>query len=229
MEIIEVFKNQPTTYNNKVVTFQFDKMNEYGPGTEFRKKVDTFFIDAKKNNALDSVEQYGGDAITSVTMGRQPQWFLNRIGLQNTELLTWLREGFYKGAVALGVPYKEGVDKYTFYRAWANRMFENASGAAHVHGHTCHVTGIFYYEIPENSGDLIFINSDIGREKPLVEKLPPEKIDRIKPKEGMLLIHDAMIPHAVSAHKSDLPRTCFVFDLIFPGVPLNRYVNSKTK
>jgi len=216
--IRRMFKNQPTVYNDKVCIYKFKGMKKFGPGTDFNKKVNLYFNNPIFSNRTKPSEQNGkGKAITSVGLnGVLP--FFKSIGLEGTELNDWLKKTFYKAAKDMELPVDPKIHKQVFLRSWANRMYKEVSGNAHIHGNVCHLVGIFYYEVPKNSSKLIFVNEHIY-DVP-VDKLNKEKLEYLDPEPGMLVCHDPWIPHAVSEHGNELPRTCFVFDIQFPGVPL---------
>ena len=97
-------------------------------------------------------------------------------------------------------------------RGWCNRIFENCGGKPHRHedyGTTFVVS--LYYDVPKDSSDLVVIDDDdILNSYRDYEKT---KVKRIKVKEGMAICMDPEIVHAVSEHKSKLPRTCFIFNV----------------
>jgi Putative 2OG-Fe(II) oxygenase len=220
--IKKLFKDKPTIYKNIVSVQQFKNMQAFGPGTEFSKKVDKYFnhpfLEERKNRPRPPEQE--GDAITTVGMDRFLPFF-KTTGLEGTELGDWLSKSFYKGAKDLDLPVDPKKHSYKLHKAWANRIYENTSGKAHAHGAGCHITAIFYYEVPENSSDLLFLNEPLY-DRISVNNLNYENVEVISPKPGMLVMHDPWIPHAVSKHNSKLPRTCFVFDIVFPDLPINR-------
>lgn len=95
-------------------------------------------------------------------------------------------------------------------RGWTNRMFRDCEGRCHTHPLQADGVVIFYYQVPENSAELVLIDS--GTDGSEYHDYPPEKKHHIVPTEGQLIIHHPSIPHAVSRHNSDDPRTCFIFE-----------------
>lgn len=97
-------------------------------------------------------------------------------------------------------------------RVWANRMHKGSFGSCHVHGSNLKVT-ILYYNIPDQSSDLIIVNPKYK----LFNVLDPRKIpevDRfhIKVQDGLCVLHGGEVLHAVSEHMSEKPRDCIIFE-----------------
>ena len=224
--LVTIFNKQKTVHDNKLSIQQFNKMDTYGAGTLFSNNVEKYF-NLPMFNEIHATEQKGGKAITTVNMHKTVP-FMQSIGLneQGNELGNWIRASIYKSATELGIPYKPGVDTFYFSRAWANRIWKGTKGDTHIHGGACHMTSIFYYEVPENSSELIFINSPYKEcEGVPLNKLKKNKTHTIKPSPGMLVSHNPFIPHAVGEHNNELPRTCFVFDKCFYNLPLPKNTN----
>jgi hypothetical protein len=116
-----------------------------------------------------------------------------------------------------------------FKRSWSNRMFKGDFGKCHKHtkldlylrentnfsetDFRADAVAIFYADVPENSSNLVFIKD--GKENTLIDDYPKEQQHWLQPIQGELVIHSPEVWHAVSVHKSDLPRNVFVFDVIF--------------
>ena len=83
-----------------------------------------------------------------------------------------------------------------FSRTWINRMFKHSTGTCHTHPDDINGVAIFYTKVPDNSASLILVHDDDQIEIPA--------------KQGMLVIHDPDVPHAVSEHLSLEPRECLV-------------------
>ena len=57
--------------------------------------------------------------------------------------------------------------------------------------------------------NLAFVKN--GRNKTYLSDYNEQEIYRLTPVQGEIIIHDADIWHCMDVHKSDLPRTAFVF------------------
>jgi hypothetical protein len=98
------------------------------------------------------------------------------------------------------------------FRAWANRMHRDSFGSLHQHNEDVKVL-IFYYNVPENSSDLIFVHPKYKNKNILNPYLLPDEDKlNIKVTEGMCILHDGEILHAVSKHNSDTPRDCVIIE-----------------
>lgn len=97
-------------------------------------------------------------------------------------------------------------------RAWVNKIFKGCKGTNHSHGvDNCDLVCIYYYSSPENSSQLILNNFKFFN---VTDDLIPEELKYyIKVKTGDLVVHRPGTFHAVSEHKSDEPRICFVVEL----------------
>lgn len=100
-----------------------------------------------------------------------------------------------------------------FTKAWANRMFNGYEVKCHIHELRLDGVAIFYPDVPPNSADLVFIKN--GKDGSVCSDYSNADRKHISPMEGMLIIHPTGMPHAVSKHLSDEPRTCFIFEFVY--------------
>ncbi len=100
--------------------------------------------------------------------------------------------------------------KIEFTRTWANVMFYGCEGSCHSHPLDIDGVAIFYIKAPNNSSELVFINN--GIEGSFINQYSESQIRKQKVKEGDLIIHDPLIPHAVSKHLSQESRICFIYE-----------------
>jgi hypothetical protein len=104
-------------------------------------------------------------------------------------------------------------------RTWCNMMFEGSEGLVHAHLHpdfkniATEFVAIFYVQIPENGAQLMFV--DGGEFNKKYTDYDTSKLFYMNCETGDLLIHPPEIPHAISTHKSETPRICFVFEGIY--------------
>lgn len=96
-------------------------------------------------------------------------------------------------------------------RCWANRMNKDSSGAIHTHHKQIKIL-ILYYNVPENSGDLVFVDPKY-KDVLNTELIPDSDKLHIQVSEGTCILYDGEIPHGVSRHKSDESRDAFIFEL----------------
>ena len=92
--------------------------------------------------------------------------------------------------------FTSNVGNIEFSRTWVNRMFKHSTGNCHTHPDNIDGVAVFYTKIPDNSANLVLVHDD--------DQLI------IPPKEGMLVIHNSDVPHAVSEHLSESPRECII-------------------
>jgi hypothetical protein len=142
-----------------------------------------------------------GRALTSVGAG------LNIATLPGIEqLMQWIYGQILEVATNLNLSGSQLV----ISRGWTNRMFKGCEGRCHTHPSHAHGIVIFYYQIPENSAELILI--DGGTNGSEYHDYPAVKKHHIIPSAGQLIIHHPSMPHAVSCHNNNEPRTCFIFE-----------------
>jgi hypothetical protein len=124
-------------------------------------------------------------------------------------LMRWITQQVNEAGKELNLSGSQIV----FPRGWANRMFKDCEGRCHTHPIQAHGVVIFYYEVPDDSAELVLIeNGTNGSE---YHDYPAEKKYHIPVTAGQLVIHHPSVPHAVSRHLSDQPRTCFIFEFAF--------------
>ena len=103
---------------------------------------------------------------------------------------------------------------------WININGPNSSNAIHDHPQ-CDLAGVFYIDVPENSGHIMFENpqtfvacneletiTDKSR-----EELNQHKVKYIKPFKGLLLIFPAHLRHGVLPNQSDKDRISVSFNI----------------
>ena len=95
-------------------------------------------------------------------------------------------------------------------RHWANRIFKDCSGLCHTHPPRVDGVAIFYLKVPDNGSKLVIIDNGTDGSKYL--DYTKEKCHYISVKSGTLVIHKPNVPHAVSIHNSEDPRTCLIFE-----------------
>lgn len=94
---------------------------------------------------------------------------------------------------------------------WANKIYKDTQGT--IHNHPKSMVFLLYYKVPPNSSDLIFVDSKHIDKIGLTEDHIPD-LDKqsIKVHEGLCVLHDGNILHAVSKHNNLEPREVLVFE-----------------
>jgi hypothetical protein len=145
-----------------------------------------------------------GEILTSV--GNEYSNVLTLPGAE--QLMIWITSRIQESA-----PPGKSVD---YIKSWANKMFYGSQGLVHAHTHpdfkNCEsdFVAIFYVHIPENSGQLVFI--DGGEFNKKYTEYDESKMTIMQCESGDLVIHPPTIPHAVTVHNSHVPRLCLVFE-----------------
>lgn len=199
-------------FDSKIAIFQYDGLNSFKDKDKVKKIVDDTFNSFDIKNST-STEAYNGGMTTVKNTKRYPLDKL--LDLKNNEMGRWILNHIPLGAKELCIKDKN-YQEFRFVRSWMNRTLKDSHGAAHKHATVCDMVCIFYYEAPENSSDLVFINDTLTTmNTDRFDKFPENKRYHLKPKPGMLVCHDPNIPHAISVHNSEAPRTVFVFEPYF--------------
>ena len=195
-------------FNSQIAVYQFDQMELYGPGTPFASKVDDYFNDQKW--AGHRSDESKGAVITSVGWAQASS--LNKsLDLDTNPLGKWIDNNIMQSAYDLGINPQES---FTLTRSWGNRMYQHSSGRCHTHTRPgCHIVGIFYYEAPPQSADIVFINDKV--ENVELSNYSEDKRYRVRPQPGMLICHSPWLVHGIDVHLLDQVRTCFIYEGTF--------------
>ena len=195
-------------FNSQIAVYQFDQMELYGPGTPFASKVDDYFND-KAWAGHKSVESEG-KTITSVGYDRARS-LKKSLDFDTNTLGKWIDSTIMQGAQDLGMNPQE---PFALTRSWGNRIYEHACVRCHTHTRPgCHIVGVFYYEAPSQSANIVFVNS--RTENVELSHYPESERFRVTPKPGMLICHSPWLAHGTDAHLSDQVRTCFIYEGTF--------------
>lgn len=199
-------------FDSKIAIFQYNGLDTFKGKDKVKKTVDEVFDSFEIKNST-SIEAYNGGMTTVKNVKQFPIDKL--LDLKNHDMGIWILEHISKGAKELDIKNKN-YNEYKFVRSWMNRTLKGSHGAAHKHQTMCDMVCIFYYEAPENSSDLVFINDTLTtKNTDRYDMFPEDKRYHLKPKPGMFVCHYPNIPHAISIHNSDLPRTVLVFEPFF--------------
>ena len=125
-------------------------------------------------------------------------------------LVSWVQEQALLAAPYF-IDYTPTGLEFDVKRTWANKMFRGSKVLPHTHDviletgerntNNSRVVSIFYYQLPKDSSDLVFMRDN--------------EVVNADVQEGELVFHTKDILHAVTEHKSDIPRICLVFEFTY--------------
>lgn len=192
--------------------------NEY-----LNKSVNHLFSmpDVVNRKREDKGDSHKGAGLTTVG-----QNYLHLVHLPgSSRLVNWVTEKLILVHENFGIA-KEVKTVY-YKRSWANRLLLGGQGMCHNHvkldkymknmtnlseeNFRPDAVAILYVDVPEGSSDLVFIRN--GKEDTYIDEYEESDTYHLKPNKGELIIHTPEMWHAVSVHKSNLPRNVFVFDI----------------
>jgi hypothetical protein len=97
-------------------------------------------------------------------------------------------------------------------------MYLGSAGGIHKHKNDINFVSIFYYQVPENSGNIVFLNPETISEdhgNKTLEHFDDKDKFEIPVKPGTLLCHPPGIWHGITTHNSEIPRICIVIEIRF--------------
>jgi len=108
-------------------------------------------------------------------------------------------------------------DHVTINEAWAN-INKGQNSHNQVHTHTGILSGVFYVQAPEGSGNLNIMNPGMnclwpGHYKAFSRNQHTAEVAFVKPKEGVLYLWPSYIPHSVDCNSKDVERISVSFNL----------------
>ena len=139
--------------------------------------------------------------------GKAGQWLTNQIILlanRNTE-----RVGDEQGPLRWGVS------------AWANVNENGAANHRHIHG-GCYWSAVYYVRIDEGTGGQLVLHDprvpEIAMHAPRLRfrKSGGERVLKVKPEPGRLIVFPAWLSHEVEAWNGDGMRISLAFNLMAP-------------
>jgi hypothetical protein len=206
-------------FNKNVCIYDFDSANNFLGKKQIDLGLDELFLSPKVVNAPNVKQAKGGRALSSEQL--YDKHIVDLIDIKNSAIGKWILEKIFLSAIELGYDEYRDIRKIKFNRTWANRMYKNCNALAHRHAIEesviPHLVCIYYYDVPNESADLIFIDDNDYQTltgEPYF-KYDEDKQFRINTKSGRLVCHDAKFLHATSIHESDLPRTCLIIEVGF--------------
>jgi len=164
--------------------------------------------DSKLDNWIETTlqksKQNDDGVVVSNVGGYQTKPFLTK---EITELLG--------GPAAIAI--KDFTDrhfKFEMSNVWINENYKYSYNNCHFHG-GCHYSGVYYYKVPKDSGQLEFHRTDATAFLNLYDfyKTPDtSSVFRINPLPGMLVVFPASFSHSVRQNMSEEPRVSVAFN-----------------
>lgn len=208
-------------FNSAVCVFDFQHHDNFEGKAHTDKAIDGLFNLPEVLNKENVDDAQGGRALSTAHLCKT-HVIPDLLNFKQNPLGQWILWRIYESAMLLGFDQTRNIKKLKYHRTWANRMTKGCSAVAHRHAgrdwSIPHIVAIYYTDVPENSADLVFIddnNIDEMRGEQL-SNYPEQKQHKIQSKSGRLVCHDARFLHATTTHKSDLPRSCLIFEVGFP-------------
>ena len=190
-----------TVFDSPIVLHHCDELEMYS-NAELQNSINHIFDLKEIRSNIDSSQQ--GRAYTTCHLWEQ--FPLPRIkGLEN--LSEWVAQQLLESAEVFGVPTAKRIG---FGRTWVNIMFDQSEGLCHQHPLTLDGVAIFYANMPNGGGDLVFIKN--GTEGSLIKDSNNEHCFYQTVNTGDLVIHKPNMPHAVSKSHNQEPRICFIYE-----------------
>ena len=164
-------------------------------------------IEEGLNNIFNSKDVYRKPL--SITSCEAPGALLNILAIPNIdELIYWIKQCILDNATHFNKPNAKTV---ILTNGWANRLFKGFTYNCHFHHPDSDGCVIFYQDVPIiEASDLVLVRG--GNDETPLTSYEKKDCFRIKVKTGDLIIHHSSIPHGISKHKSDNPRTCIIFN-----------------
>jgi len=164
-------------------------------------------IEEGLNNIFNS--KYVYKKPLSITSCEAPEALLNILAIPNIdELICWIKQCILDNATHFSKPDAKTV---IFINGWTNRFFKGNMCNCHFHHPDSDGCAIFYKDVPiTDASDLVLVRG--GKDETPLTSYEKKDCFRIKVKTGDLIIHHSSIPHGISKHKNDNPRTCIVFN-----------------
>ena len=105
---------------------------------------------------------------------------------------------------------------------WINVNYKNSWNLPHQHPNS-NFSGVFYLEVPKDSGNLIFFRNDSNS-----FSLPPNNVFEqdtdfhesflVQPKDNLFIVFPSHLNHMVEMNQNDLPRISVSFNLSIEAV-----------
>lgn len=107
--------------------------------------------------------------------------------------------------------------KINLLNLWINHNLKGNYNLPHIHQYS-NFSGIYYVEVTEEGGDLIFFRGDKSNQMLHIQAILQEEDFReqfhIKPIKNQLIIFPSHLMHMVTPHLDDKPRVSVAFNLL---------------
>jgi len=145
----------------------------------------------------------------SISSCEAPNALLNILAIPNIdELIYWIKQCILDNAIHFDKPNAKTIK---FTNGWVNRFFKGFMYNCHFHHPDSDGCAIFYQNVPQpNSSDLVLVRG--GNDETPLTSYEKKNCFRIKVATGDLIMHHSSIPHGISKHNNDDPRTCIIFN-----------------
>ncbi|MCJ8294482.1 MAG: putative 2OG-Fe(II) oxygenase [Colwellia sp.] len=207
-------------FNTNVCIYDFESAENFVGKEKLDIALDELFLLPQVLEKPNIIDAKDGRSLSSVHL--YDKHIVDLLDINNSSIGRWIIEKIFLSAIHLGYDEHRDIRKMKFNRTWANRMYQNCNALAHRHAFDesviPHLVCIYYYDVPAESADLIFIDDDGDKQNLRGNQYfeyDEEKQHRIKTQNGRLVCHDAKFLHATSIHKSELPRTCLIIEVGF--------------
>jgi uncharacterized protein (TIGR02466 family) len=103
--------------------------------------------------------------------------------------------------------------------SWSN-VNQGTNSYNHQHAHQGVLSGVFYLDAPEGSGNLVIVNpgmNTLWQGYPMIKarnKYTSEAI-KVKPRDGLLILWPSYVPHCVETNTQDVTRISISFNIVF--------------
>ncbi len=104
--------------------------------------------------------------------------------------------------------------KYSLINLWINKNLKHNFNMPHIHPRS-DFSGVYYVEVKENNGDLVFIRNDVSNKEidGLFHKTDFVSSSTIKPKKNQLILFPSNLQHMVTPHEEEGLRISVSFNL----------------
>jgi uncharacterized protein (TIGR02466 family) len=169
-----------------------------------------------KQSIILSIENFhtiNGTEQISNHRGFQSQKNLHSVE-ELTPIFNFICESVKQAAEELNLEFKNiGI-----IESWSN-INEGTSSYNHQHSHQGVLSGVFYLDAPEGSGNLVIVNpgmNTLWQGYPMIKarnKYTSEAI-KVKPKDGLLILWPSYVPHSVETNSRDVKRISISFNIV---------------
>jgi len=112
--------------------------------------------------------------------------------------------------------YKQfNIEETKFLQMWACVNPPGASNIVHTHGCLTHFSGVFYIDVPINSGNIGFRDPRLGHlNSPVKDLYPCGDFEYFIPEPNQLILFPSYLEHYVLTNTSNENRICLSVDLL---------------